>query len=266
MAYKWFLPGFICILLSLSMPIQAKEDCVLVLGQYQDRFETIMVNIYDMDTYSARVISIPPGAVFQDGSPILKKPLHLALKEDGVEKVKSALAEYLNLKISNYMIVDYAGAKGVVDAMGGVDFELPEPIEIPEIDDEPYLYLQAGKHTFGGETARRFLRYRPENLNGSGELKVILLQQRFLDTMIRQLTQNKWNIISVALKLPKMLKTNMGVMKILDLGFAAIGMKPENLLVEFKVIPGQFIQVNGEYQYQIKEQKNYRELSTDLDQ
>lgn len=232
----------------------AKEDVnILVLGQYEGHFETIMINTYNPNNHETQILSIPPGAVFLDGEKLLLEGLlHVTLEEKGIKPVLSSLGNYLEVELPYYLIVDYAGAQDVVDAMGGVVFELPYAIELPPTGEETALHLPAGVQTFDGKTARRFLRYRTDDLNGPGELQVIQLQQLFLDAMIRQLAQQKWKVIPIAFKLPKMIKTNIGLFKILDLAYGAIDIQPENLDVKFGIIPGEFVQSNGIYQYQIQ--------------
>lgn len=232
----------------------AKEKVnILVLGQYESRFETIMINTYNPNNHETQIISIPPGAIFLDGENLLREEsLHFVMEEKGIKSVLSPLGDYLGVELPYYLIIDYAGAQDVVDAMGGVVFELPYMIELPPSGQEPALHLPTGVQTFDGNTARRFLRYRTEDLNGPGELQVIQLQQLFLDAMIRQLAQQKWKVIPIAFKLPKMIKTNIGLFKILDLAYGAIDIQLETLDVEFGIIPGEFVQTDGIYYYQIQ--------------
>lgn len=238
--------------------VMAKDINLLVLGQYEGRYETIMINTYNSHTHDTQILSIPPGAVFVDGAEILRHDrLHLTLEEQGLQSVQKALGDYLGLEIPYYLIVDYAGAQGVVDAMDGVIFELPYAIQLPATVEEPAVNLPAGVQTFDGNTARRFLRYRTADLNGPAELQVIRLQQLFLDAMIRQLAQQKWKLIPVAFKLPKMIKTNVGVFKILDIAYGAMDLTPDNLNVKYDIISGEFVQIKDGYQYQIQELQGY---------
>jgi hypothetical protein len=76
--------------------------------------------------------------------------------------------------------------------------------------------------------------------------------------MIRQLAQDKGKIIPVAMKLPKMIKTNIGLFDLLNLAYDAVTLDPNDLRVQFGTIPGTFAKVNGQYQYQIKGVRGYR--------
>lgn len=239
--------------------LAGSEIHVLVLGQYQGHFETVMVTTYQTSSHHNWIISIPPGAVFLDGPSQLKSHTIVdALETSGIKPVQAALAEYLQLSIPHYLIVNYDGAEAVVDAMDGVNFNLPYAIQLPAQDGVPTLHLKPGLQRFDGKTARRFLRYRTGDLHGPAELKIIELQQRFLDAMIRQLAQDKGKIIPVALKLPKMIKTNIGIFDLLNLAYDAVTLDPDDLRVQFGIIPGTFAKVNGHYQYQIKGVKGYR--------
>lgn len=256
----WTLSTLLTLLLIVSFPVLAKDEIhILVLGQYKGHFETVMVTTYQTASHYNRIISIPPGSVFLDGSRLLRnRTVVSALEGVGIQPVQEALAEYLKRSIPHYLIVDYDGAQGVVDAMGGVYFNLPYAIQLPAQDGWPAVPLKAGLQRFDGNTARRFLRYRTGDLNGPAELKIIELQQRFLDAMIRQLAQDKGKIIPVALKLPKMIKTNIGIFELLNLAYDAVTLDPEDLRVQFGIIPGTFAKVSGQYQYQIKDARGYR--------
>ena len=256
--YLWF---GLAVLLSfcVTTPVFANDTNLLVLGQFNGRFETVMLATYRSGTATPRIISIPPGAIFLDGQNILqKKPIALLLQSEGIAVVEGALGEYFNLPLRDYLIIDYAGAQAVVDAMGGVNFTLPYDVRIPASATEPAIVLKSGKQKFDGKTARRFLRYRSGDLFSPAELEIIKLQQLFMDTMIRQLANDKGKIIPVATKLPGMIKTNIGLLKIIDLGYEAVRLKPEDIKTEFGIIPGKFVKVNGEYRYQIQNSRGYR--------
>lgn len=249
------------ILLTLWVSGQAgaSETNVLVLGQFEGRYETVMLSMYKSGTATPRIISIPPGAVFLDGPAILREnTITGALKAEGVLPVVKALGMYFNLKINSYLTINYNGAEGVVDAMGGVDFLLPRTVHLPAAGGEPALELKAGMRHLDGKTSRRFLRYRTGDLYSPAELQVIQMQQLFLDSMIRKLAHDKSRILPVAWKLPQMLNTNMSVSTILDLGYEALRIDPEDLQVKFGTVPGKFVAIGKTYQYQIQGAKNYR--------
>lgn len=260
MMYRWMIPSIICFLLMGTIPVAAKEETnILVLGQYQNQYETLMINLYRAGSSSAQIISVHPGAVFLDGPEILQQGLiQQTLQRLGINPVKDALSAYLSLDIPYYLIVDYAGAQEVVNALGGVYFTLPYLIQLPATETEKALELKPGEQLFDGQTARRFLRYRSADLHGPEELKVIELQQIFLNAMIQQLAEEKWKIIPIALKLPKMIKTNLGIGQFFDLAIDAIRIDPQKIEINFGLIPGKFINVNGAYQYQIIGAQEYR--------
>lgn len=260
MLYRWMIPSVICIILISTIPVAAKNETnILVLGQYQGQYETLMINLYRSGSSSAQIISIHPGAVFVDGPEVLQQGLiQQTLHRLGIDPIKDALASYLDIELPYYLIVDYAGAQEVVDALGGVSFDLPYSIQLPATKLEKALELKPGKQIFDGQTARRFLRYRSADLHGPEELQIIELQQIFLNSMIHQLTKEKWKIIPVALKLPKMIKTNLGIGQFFDLAIDVIRFDPQKIKVNFGLLPGEFIKVNGAYQYQIFGAQKYR--------
>lgn len=252
---------FLAILLTLWVGGNAKaanNTNVLVLGQFGGRYETVMVSTYTSGTATPRIISIPPGAVFLDGPQILRtKAITMTLQDEGILPVMKALGSYFNLELNSYIVINYDGAQGVVDAMGGVDFTLTRTVQLPAANGEPALELKAGLRHLDGKTSRRFLRYRTGDLYSPAELQVIQMQQLFLDAMIRKLAHDKSKILPVAWKLPHMLSTNLSITTIVNLGYEAIKIDPEDLQVKFGTVPGKFVASGGSYHYQIQGAKNY---------
>lgn len=89
------------------------------------------------------------------------------------------------LTIDHFVVVDFAGYKGIVDALGGIDIEIPEDISINKVGG---FTLTAGWHTLNGTDALKLVRGRKGTgwgLEMGSDLARIDRQQAVLDATIQ---------------------------------------------------------------------------------
>ncbi|MDT0320550.1 LCP family protein [Streptomyces millisiae] len=88
------------------------------------------------------------------------------------------LEQNTGLRIDNFVSLDFLGFKDMVDALGGVDVCLDEPIQ----DDKAHVDLAAGCQTLDGEEALGFVRVRYSVGDGS-DIGRIERQQDFMRSL-----------------------------------------------------------------------------------
>lgn len=89
------------------------------------------------------------------------------------------VANLTGLQISHYLELDLAGFVGVVDAVGGVDLTLEEPL----VDRQAGANLPAGHQRLNGQQALSFVRSRQVG----GDLGRIERQQEFMSALTRRM-------------------------------------------------------------------------------
>lgn len=94
-----------------------------------------------------------------------------------------AVEELTGIYVDHFVVVDFNGFKKMVDAVGGVEVCLKEPVN----DYHSRLNLPAGKQTISGEDALAFVRAR-ETLGDGSDIQRIQRQQDFVSSMIRKVT------------------------------------------------------------------------------
>jgi LCP family protein required for cell wall assembly len=94
-----------------------------------------------------------------------------------------AVEELTGIYVDHFVVVDFTGFKTMVDAIGGVEVCLEEPVR----DENARLDLPAGTQTIRGEDALAFVRAR-ENIGDGSDLQRIQRQQEFISSMIRKVT------------------------------------------------------------------------------
>jgi LCP family protein required for cell wall assembly len=80
--------------------------------------------------------------------------------------------------VDHYIVVDFAGFKSMVDAIGGVDVCLPHAVN----DTIGHITLPAGTHRFTGTQALNYVRER-HSLGNGGDIDRIKRQQAFIASM-----------------------------------------------------------------------------------
>jgi LCP family protein required for cell wall assembly len=85
------------------------------------------------------------------------------------------------IRVDHYVVVDFNGFRGMVDAIGGVEVCLPHAVD----DPVGHITLPAGTHKFSGVDALNYVRERHSLGNGSdiGRMK---RQQAFIASMAHQ--------------------------------------------------------------------------------
>ncbi|MCX2928114.1 LCP family protein [Streptomyces sp. NEAU-W12] len=106
--------------------------------------------------------------------------LNAAYAEDGPELLVRTVEFNTGLRIDHYVEIGFAGFANIVDAVGGVEMDIPQDIK----DTKSGADLKKGKQTLNGEEALAFVRTRYA-LAGS-DLDRTKNQQKFLSALANQ--------------------------------------------------------------------------------
>jgi LCP family protein required for cell wall assembly len=190
---KWPAPsGPINILVMGSDNRDAPGDHVDNLTGIGQRSDTTILLHLSADRSRAYGVSIPrdsvidrPSCLDNDGKEI-SQPTTAAMWNDAFNVGGPACTirqfqELTHVPVSHWIVVDFAGFKSMVDALGGVEVCLPHPVN----DPIGHITLPAGTHKFSGDQALDYVRERHDLGNGSdiGRMK---RQQAFIASMAHQ--------------------------------------------------------------------------------
>ncbi|MEU0989582.1 LCP family protein [Streptomyces sp. NPDC005953] len=106
--------------------------------------------------------------------------LNAAYAEDGPELLVRTIEHNTGLRIDHYAEIGFAGFAQIVDAIGGVELDIPKAFK----DKKSGADFQAGKQTLDGEQALAFVRTR--YAFGEGDLARTKNQQKFLAALASQ--------------------------------------------------------------------------------
>lgn len=107
--------------------------------------------------------------------------INSAMNYGGVQCQWKVVEQLTGIHIDHFVSVDFTGFKEMVDAIGGVEMCIPEPVD----DPKAHLTLEAGEQTLNGEQALGYMRSRYGQGDGS-DLSRIDRQQVFLGAMLRK--------------------------------------------------------------------------------
>lgn len=190
--HKWPAPsGPINILVMGSDNRDAPGDHVDNLTGIGQRSDTTILLHLSADRSRAYGVSIPrdsivnrPSCLDNNGKPISAPATDMwnnAFNIGGPACTIRQFESLTHITVDHWIVVDFAGFKSMVDALGGVEVCLPHAVN----DPIGHITLPAGTHKFSGTQALDYVRERHDLGNGSdiGRMK---RQQAFIASMAHQ--------------------------------------------------------------------------------
>ena len=172
-----------------------------------DRCDTIMLVNLNGETGMLNVLSIPrdtaiasrnsKGNIIYNSSGVPnynKINAYMAIGKQEVNKGNIKVPEELlirkvkeitGLPIHYFATVDFEGFMNIIDALGGVDFDVPEDMDYEDPTQDLYIHLKKGMQHLDGQASHDLVRFRNYK-NGQADLARVDTQQRFIKELIRQ--------------------------------------------------------------------------------
>ncbi|MEV4107823.1 LCP family protein [Nonomuraea sp. NPDC049695] len=156
-----------------------------------ERTDTIMLVHVSSKRDGAMVVSFPRDSLVQlpacraTGALPGQRP-HLGMINEsfnsgGIACTWKTIESLTHIRIDHFVKVDFTGFKSMVNAVGGVEVCLPEPVN----DKKALLHLPAGRQTLNGEQALGYVRARYSMGDGS-DIGRIQRQQMFIASMVKK--------------------------------------------------------------------------------
>lgn len=154
----------------ISIPKGKDRINVLILGMEQTRTDMIMVATFNPEQKTLDVISLPRD-IYVDRSvkhSTLKKLNSLyefPSAEGGVERLGKEVSRLLGIPIHDYVMIDYNAVGQIVDAVGGIDVNIPFTMYYDDPYSKPplHIYFPKGYTVLDGSNAIKYLRWRQNN-------------------------------------------------------------------------------------------------------
>ena len=236
-------------LVPTTIPIPDSDRItVLVLGVdrrpgdlFISRTDTMMLFTVDPDTNNAAIMSIP-------------RDLYVVIPGRGRDRINTAYVygaagnnpaggaalamqtvEYnLGIHVNYYLAVDFSAVENGVDALGGIQVNVPVTINDPTYPDHNYgydpLYIPAGLNSFDGELALKYARTRHQdndfNRAARQQQVVLAVRDRILELGFGEMLTRAPLLWA---QLNDGIRTDMSLEQMTNLAILANEIPPENL-------------------------------------
>jgi len=168
--------------LSLGVDRQAGE-------KFTGRTDTIMLLRFD-PAGQITLLSIPRDTQVQIPGVGTAK-VNAANVYGGIGEVKATIGELLpNVQLDRYVRIDTSGLGAVIDAIGGVEVEVPDRMFYEDKTQGLLIDLYPGRQVLNGKQAEAFSRYRGDINADIGRIK----RQQILLQAVQKKLSNPWTL------------------------------------------------------------------------
>lgn len=153
--------------------------------------------------------------------------------EKGMAALKKEVANLTGITPDFYVLVEWEAVGRLVDALDGVEFEVPFDMAYEDPYQDLYIHQEAGLRVLTGDDAMQVVRWRKNNVGGSkvsgSDIVRLSIQQDFLKAVAKKCLQP-----ATFLKLPELVRifkenvtTDLTLGNILAFAQMAYGMDPD---------------------------------------
>ena len=162
--------------------------------------------------------------------------INAAFGSGGMEKMAEVVSDQLGIPVDYTVSVDLKGFAALVDAIGGVDFDVPVNMDYEDPYQDLYIHISKGMHHLSGSEALKVVRFRKGY--ATQDIGRMETQQKFLKAVAKQtLTVSNLGKIDEFVKIfQKYVKTDLTLGDLAWLGKEAISIGADN--IEFSTLPG----------------------------
>lgn len=183
---------------------------VLLAGVDADemRTDTIIVASYDLDNGTVNMLSVPRDTRMYIGKKWQKINSAYSIssngKMKGVQGTIEAVTRLTGIPINYYVVFSCEAFRNTIDALGGVEFDVPQRMYYQDPAQDLYIDLQAGRQHLDGDKAEQLVRFRKYP---GGDIDRVKVQQQFVKAVAEQ--KLKLEIITKLPEIYKVLKEDV---------------------------------------------------------
>ena len=256
---------------------------VLILGEsgYEDDYkltDSIMVASYNPQTQQASMLSIPRDTYVGRKDKNSATPNYLASYKmnsvyrngTNIPETITRVEELVGIKIHNYVLVDTDAIVQIVDAIGGVNFNVPIDMNYDDTNQNLHIHLKAGEQLIDGAKAEQLLRFRhnqdwtsyPEEY-GDNDLGRMRTQREFIQATLKQLIrfENVTKVLNLLDIVFNNVKTDLTLETIKYYIPYAFKFNMEN--IKSGMVPGESQKCNGIWIY-VANKKQTKQIADEL--
>src|SRR5690625_1517689 len=155
-----------------------------------ERPDTMLIASINVDNEAATLINLPRDLMVDlpeceaveeyEGMSAHNGMINSAMTFGGMGCQWKTVEQVTGVHLDHFVVMDFVGFKDMIDAIGGVEMCIPEPVD----DPKAHLVLDAGLQVLDGEESLGFVRCR-YGQGGGSDLSRIDRQQEVMGAMLR---------------------------------------------------------------------------------
>ncbi|MGI6498927.1 MAG: LCP family protein [Oscillospiraceae bacterium] len=203
--------------------------------------DTIMIAAYDVKNQKMNVMSIPRDTMVNVSWST--KKINSTYNAGGISRLAREAGNLIGFPLDFYIKIDLEGFVELIDALDGVDFEVPCNMNYEDPTQNLSIHVKKGMQHLNGKDAVGVVRWRKNNDGtgySSGDIGRIQTQQAFLKAVGKKCL-NLGNITKVkefAEIFSKYVETNLSLGNLIWLGQQGLGLDLES--IHFFTMPGNY--------------------------
>lgn len=219
---------------------------VLCIGQSDYMTDTIMVVKYSPKSQQASILSIPRDSfVGKNTATATASDKINARYQISPQATIDAVNDLTGLNLKYYLTVDTKALRDLVDAIGGIYFDVPIDMDYDDSSQDLAIHLKAGYQLLNGEQAEGVVRFRHNNNGtsypleyGDNDLGRMKTQRAFITEVLKQTIKasNITKINQLITIAKEKVQTNLSWEMIKDYIAALTNFNTENLRTD--ALPG----------------------------
>ena len=225
---------------------------VLILGRDTGgggNTDTMLLASYDVTNQKATVMSIPRDTMVNVSWDVKKINSVYNVNgggEKGIKALYKEISQLVGFEPDYEVIVEWEAVGKLVDAIGGVYFDVPYDMDYHDPYQDLVIEQAKGYRLLTGDDAMQVIRWRKNdpgspygNTSGIGDSGRMEVQQDFLKAVIEQMMKpaNVMNIGKIAKVFQECVETDLSFQEILWFGKAAVSGGLSVSSVEFLTMP-----------------------------
>ena len=156
--------------------------------------DTLILVSYDVPNDQVNMVSIPRDMIVNVSWSTKKINSVYNAKESnggGIEGLKAQVGYLTGVVPDFYVIIEWEAVGKLVEALGGVEFDVPRNMNYDDPYQNLHIHLEKGQQLLNGEQAMAMLRYRHDNDTryGYGDTGRADTQREFLKAMAKEVLQ-----------------------------------------------------------------------------
>ncbi len=167
---------------------------VLCMGKSQNMTDTIMVAKYSPKNQQVSLLSIPRDSFVgksKDNASTFDKIN--AKYQVNPQSTLDAVNDLTGLNVKYYVTVDTKALRDLVDALGGIEFDVPMDMDYDDSSQDLAIHLKKGVQVLNGMQAEGVVRFRHNNDGssfpteyGDNDIGRMRTQRAFIETVLKQ--------------------------------------------------------------------------------